>query len=500
MELKQDNLNSFANIKILHFRYFFVLIFCVSQVLLSQEVIRKGAHELQKEEFGKLENIQKESNTNKNEIISLNQGQVSTLNKIVFGFLPYWEQSNNAHSNIQYNLLSHLACFDFLVQLDASIDTPPGWPWVTEINAAHAAGTKVIMTVVNFGGTDTADAVAWELFTNTTKRDAFFANVKSRIQTDNLDGVNIDFEGLSSTHRGAELNAFMADLTSYIHAELPSKEVSFDGPAVNWGGWLIDGLVSSVDYLIVMAYDYIGANDGFSGPVSPLIHHTSTKRFVTRTIETGTYAVPTANNPEKLILAVPYYGQHWKTTSNVSESATTTYMGSTRFKNTITEADTYGGFIWNTDFEYPWYTWNDGTNWHQVWTDNEVSISKKFDLAIADNLGGVGVWALNYDGNRPELWDLINTKFGATASLSDDYIKDNTKVYPNPTKGVIILANSDNLKKSKVELFNFLGQSIMNINPKSESVNISHLDNGMYFLNIENNEGKKRTFKILKSN
>ena len=488
------------NFRMLNFKVLFVFVFLLSQVLLSQEVIKKGAHELQKEEFGKLENVHKESNTNKQEIISLNQSQANTLNKMVFGFLPYWEQSSNAHSNIQYNLLSHLACFDFLVQLDASIDTPSGWPWVTEINAAHAAGTKVIMTVVNFGGTDGADAVAWELFTNTAKRDTFFANVKSRIQTDNLDGVNIDFEGLTSAHRGVELNTFMSALTTYIHTELPGKEVSFDGPAVNWGGWLIDGLVNSVDYLIVMAYDYVGANDAFSGPVSPLTHHTPTKRFVTRTIETGTYAVPTANNPEKLILAVPYYGQHWKTTTNASESVTTAYVGSTRFKNTITEAETYGGFIWNSDFQYPWYTWNDGANWHQVWTDNELSISKKFDLAIADNLGGVGMWALNYDGNRPELWDLINTKFGATASLSDVNIKGNIKVYPNPTSSMVTLLNNGNLKLAQVELFNVLWQSIMKINPESKSIDLSYLGNGMYFLNIENEEGVKGTFKILKSN
>ncbi len=487
------------NKKISHFKVFFVFIFFASQVILPQEVIRKGAHELQKEEFGKLENVKKGYIANKDEIISLNQDQTNTLNKMVFGFLPYWEQSSNAHSNIQYNLLSHLACFDFLVQLDASIDTPSGWPWVTEINAAHAAGTKVIMTVVNFGGTDGADAVAWELFTNTTKRDTFFANVKSRIQADNLDGVNIDFEALTSAHRGAELNTFMAALTTYIHTELPGKEVSFCGPAVNWGGWLIDGLVNSVDYLIVMAYDYVGENDGFSGPVSPLTHHTTTKRFVTRTIETGTYAIPTANNPEKLILAVPYYGQHWKTTTNASESVTTAYVGSTRFKNTITEAETYGGFIWNSDFQSPWYTWYDGANWHQVWADNELSISKKFDLAIADNLGGVGMWALNYDGNRPELWDLINTKFGATAALSNINIKDNIKVYPNPTNGIVMLSNN-NLKLTQVELLTLFGQSIMKINPEDKYFDMSHLGNGMYFLNIESEEGDQGTFKILKSN
>jgi len=499
MEYKKVKI-SITNLVRLNFKVLFMLVLFSPHFFLAQEIIRKGAHELQKEEFGKIENIQKEANINKQEIIALKQNQTSTLNKMVFGFLPYWEQSNNAHSNIQYNLLSHIACFDFLVQLDASISTPAGWPWTTEINAAHTAGTKVIMTVVNFGGSDVADDVAWELFTNTSKRDLFFANVKNLILTYNLDGVNIDFEEITSAHRGAELNTFMAALTTYIHAQLPGKEVSFDGPAVNWGGWLIDGLVNSVDYLIVMAYNYIGANDGYSGPIAPLTHYDQTKRFVTRTIETGTYAVPTTNNPEKLILAVPYYGRHWKTVTNLSESETIASMGTTRYRDTAIEADSYGGFIWNSDFQYPWYRWNDGTNWHQVWADNTLSISKKFDLAIADNLGGVGMWALNYDGNRPELWDLINTKFGVTAAIGDINIKENIKVYPNPTNGIIMLSNTNNLKLAEVELFNVLGQSIMKINPKNNAIDMSHLGNGMYFLNIENEQGNKGTFKILKSN
>ena len=153
----------------------------------------------------------------------------------------------------------------------------------------------------------------------------------------------------------------------------------------------------------------------------------------------------------------------------------TAYVGSTRFKNTITEAETYGGFIWNSDFQYPWYTWNDGTSWHQVWTDNELSISKKFDLAIADNLGGVGMWALNYDGNRPELWELINTKFGATAALSDVNIKKSIKVYPNPTNGMLTLLNNNNLKLTQIELLNVLGQPVMKINPKNQSIDMSNL-------------------------
>ena len=275
--------------------------FLSSNIILSQEIVKKGIHELQAKEFGGAANRQINAAKNISDIIPLQSKNQASLSKKVFGFLPYWEQSAGAHNNIQYNLLTHIACFDFRVQLDAAISTPPGWPWTTEINAAHSVGTKVIMTVVNFGGTDGADAVAWELFTNTAKQNTFFTNVKNLIETYNLDGVNIDFEGMVSAHRGAELNTFMAKLTAYIHEELPGKEVSFDGPAVNWGGWIMNDLVDSVDYLIVMAYDYTSANSANAGPVAPLKHHTSWKRFITRTIETGTYKEPSTNHPEKLI-------------------------------------------------------------------------------------------------------------------------------------------------------------------------------------------------------
>ncbi len=475
-----------------------VLFLAISLSGVAQETFEKGAHQMQKEQFGAV-TINSKTQKKPGSILGLSKSKVSTLNKKVFGFLPYWEQSSGAHSNIRYDLLTHVACFDFLVQLDASISTPAGWPWTAEINAAHASGTKVVMTVVNFGGADGADAVAWELFTNNAKRDVFFANVKNIIQTYNLDGVNIDFEGMTSTHRGAELNTFMAELRTYIHNQLPGKEVSFCGPAVNWGGWVIDDLVNSVDYLIVMAYDYVGSSSANTGPVAPLTHHTSWKRYVKRTIETGTYKVPTTNNPEKLILAVPYYGQHWKTATNAPESTVLSYVGSTRYRNTITDANNNGGFIWNTDFESPWYRWNDGTDWNQVWADNELSISKKFDLAISNNLGGVGMWALNYDGNRPELWELINTKFAATASV-DNVLLQAITIYPNPTSNYIYLAKNKAVNLTRIEMFNILGESLLKTEGKQEPINIAHLANGLYILKVEDQLGRKASFKIVKSN
>jgi len=488
--------------KTFHLSLTFLITFLSVQFITSQEAIIKGTHERQMEEFGNIDKIISKSEASKESIISLQESQASTLNKMVFGFLPYWEQSSGANTNMQYDRLSHLACFNFLVQLDASVATPSGWPWTTEINAAHAAGTKVVMTVTNFGGADDANAVAEELITNVSKQATFFANIKSIIQAANLDGVNIDFEAMVSTTRDTDLNTFMAALTSYIHTELPGKEVSFDSPAVNWGGWDFDGLVNSVDYLIIMAYDYTSASSANSGPVAPLIHPVSWGKSVTYTLENaGTgYSSPVANYPEKLILAVPYYGQHWKTTSSTAEATTTSHVSSTRFRDTEDQALTNGGWLWSTDFEYPWYTWHDGASWNQVWTDNTQSIEDKFDLALAKNLGGVGMWALNYDGTKTAFWDLIETKFGVTASVEDVFLNKNIRIYPNPASSVIKISNSKSIDLNRIEILNVLGQEIMQINPENEFIDISYLSNGTYFLKIEDDRGNQGTFKILKSN
>lgn len=469
----------------------------LSTTSFSQEET-KGVHESQKEEFGKLDNTASQNRGSYDAIIPIQNRESNTLTKTVFGFLPYWEKTNGANDNLQYDKLSHLACFDFLVQLDASVDTPIGWPWTTEINAAHAEGVKVVMTVVNFGGADDANAVAEELITNTSKQATFFANIKSIIQAANLDGVNIDFEGMAGTTRDADLNIFMTVLTNYIHTELPGKEVSFDAPAVLWSGWIIDGLVASVDYVVIMAYDYISASSPNSGPVAPLIHPTSGVLSVTKTLEGSTfgYALPVANTPEKLVLAVPYYGRHWKTTSSAAEASTISSEGSTRLRDTEAEALTHGGWIWNTDFEYPWYRWHDGTNWNQVWSDNTQSIEAKFDLSIAKNLGGVGIWALNYDGALPEFWNLIGSKFNDTASV-DDFLSENLKVYPNPTNQFISFSSS--IELSKIEIYNVVGQKVLELNPTQNSFDLGNLSNGIYILKAEDSAGNLGSIKVIKS-
>ena len=192
--------------------YFFIsIVFFNYKDVYSQVEPDKGIHQEQREEFVIDENIVSKFDKSGKGIIPLQKNQVKALSKIVFGFLPDWEYNDGAHNNLHYDLLSHLAVFNFLASSSGNLTNPSGWPWTDVINASHTNGVKVILTVTNFGGSDAAADVAHTLMTNTTSKNNLFDKIKNTITTYQLDGVNIDFEGPQTADRGTPMNNFMKE-------------------------------------------------------------------------------------------------------------------------------------------------------------------------------------------------------------------------------------------------------------------------------------------------
>ena len=359
-----------------------------------------GIHKQEYEKYKSEEKIISKFSLDGEGIITLDTAKENNLNRSVFGYLPEWEYNNGAYNNLRYDLLSHIAAFAFPVSNTGAIDNPSAWPWTDVINKAHANGVKVIMVAINF----ISDEIH-QIISDSLAKANFINNAKNKINTYQLDGINIDFEGLSTADRGS-INNFMQDLTNSIHLAFPGKEVSFASPAVNWGGWDFSGLANSCDYLFVMGYDFFGSWSSTTGPVAPL---TGGSINVSNTINVQ-YGQVTQNFPEKLILGVPYYGAYWTTTTQNAGSPVTAFIKSPYFEVTQPGSENYG-IIWDNSYQTPWYRWNDG-KWNQVWFDNDSSLALKYNLAISKNLKGVGMWALGYDGTRQELWNLLSVKFG----------------------------------------------------------------------------------------
>jgi len=345
------------------------------------------------------------------------------LRREVFGFAPYWQLANAPNWN--YSLLSTVAYFGLDVNGDGNLNTTTaGWTaWnsqqlVTMINLAHQAGDRVVVVIKAFD-----NATINSIVTSPGATQTAITNTINAIASKSLDGVNVDFEGSSSPSfpniQGGFTN-FMTQLSSQVHQRWSSAMVSADtySGAASWDGGIfnIGALAPVVDAMFVMAYDMVFSNlPGQAGPNAPLNGWTYN--------DTTVVAQYLAKAPaSKVILGVPYYGYKWSTTSNQPYAAT----------RSGASADTYSGILddfacarvtrsWDATGESPWAFWFSpasgdpcGANynsWRELYYDDATSLGRKYDLVNGRGLLGTGVWALGYDGNAPELWQVLKQKF-----------------------------------------------------------------------------------------
>ena len=88
----------------------------------------------------------------------------------------------------------------------------------------------------------------------------------------------------------------------------------------------------------------------------------------------------------------------------------------------------------------------------------------------------------------------------ACAPLSIELIPDavpeyskEAKVYPNPAQNMLHVEGTG---LTEVEVFNIMGQSVLHVGENFETVDISHLQNGIYFVRLKTNDGEK-TVKLV---
>ena len=79
------------------------------------------------------------------------------------------------------------------------------------------------------------------------------------------------------------------------------------------------------------------------------------------------------------------------------------------------------------------------------------------------------------------------------------FSNNNIKVFPNPTSGVFIIELKDVYSDYYYNIFSIAGQSVGNgqLNQTKSIIEISHLKNGVYFVNIFSDK-YRQTFKLVK--
>ncbi|MEO0248266.1 MAG: glycosyl hydrolase family 18 protein [candidate division WOR-3 bacterium] len=316
------------------------------------------------------------------------------VDRTVYGFYPYW--MGTTYRSLDYDLLSHIAWFAVSVNSTGNIGTWNNWPggWAALVDSAHAHGVKVHMTATCFD----ADVIRSII----TSYKAYCSHVLVEAAlSGGADGINIDFEFPYSADSLLFLD-FIRILSDSCSAR--GLELGLCVGAVNWNGrFLVDRLAPLVDGIFIMGYGYFWSGSPTTGPVSPLTGYTYN---VTNSI---TYYVNYAGGPEKIIIGLPYYGYKWKAKGGNPGDSTLATGTAITYTNAKDESETYG-LLWHSYSQTPWYRYY-SSDWYQTWFDNDSSLDLKYDLAIDRNIQGVGIWALGYDGDKPELWYELEEHF-----------------------------------------------------------------------------------------
>lgn len=338
----------------------------------------------------------------------VNRKTTSSL-KRVLGFLPYW--NFKYEPAIRYDVLTDVAIFGLTAGKDGSIKTKDdqgykeaGWlaynstTCGTIIRKIHEKGGKAILVLEAFRNEDIES-----IMLSQNKQVKLIDQVLGIARQKNFNGINIDFEYVGDP--GAETrNAFSKFIHLFREKSREDFELSVDvyaDAAKTPRLWNLADIAGDLDQIIVMAYDFNRPSSDYSGPVAPLWE-----------IQESVAAIAEIVPNKKILLGVPYYGYEWPTYSQspISKTRAAGYLATyKRVKDLLNLPTSKSG--WDERSFTPFIISTESGQTTQIFYDDQLSLSLKYDLVNDADLGGIAIWALGYEGESDELWNLLKDKF-----------------------------------------------------------------------------------------
>jgi len=329
----------------------------------------------------------------------------------VFGWYPFWEEDE--HKLINYSLLSTLAYFSY--EVDPSTGKPKtihDWKTTPIVDSAKVHKLDMLLTITNFGRSNNK-----EFLTSKKARATLIKTLISLIQLRKAQGVSVDFEGVGRSEKD-DLTSFIAELNiglkraEALTACTENYKLYLSLPAVDAEAVFdVENLVPSVDTFVIMGYDYYGSFSKTAGPVAPL---ESGELWTKDNLENSVqYYKNKGVLGRDLLLALPFYGSVYETTSNKKGAAVSKFVGSKSYSYFAAKIDSTKALL-DVPSSTAWYSEENQTgngDFTQYWFDNYTALNHKLEFIKKDSLKGMGIWALGYDAGNHDLWGAIEHSF-----------------------------------------------------------------------------------------
>lgn len=284
----------------------------------------------------------------------------------------------------------------------------------------HKRGIKVVPFLANHWNAKAG-------INGLTNREKLARDIAAAIEKYNLDGVNVDIEGVGHAYKDVHTD-FVRRLRAYIPDH---KEVSV-AVAANPNGWTTGWhgfydykkLSEYASHLMIMAYD-----ESWEAPDSP-IGPVSSISFFERSIQ---YALNQGVSNDKIVVGLPFYGRMWKLDGPTLENRSITGMGlsSTRVQPLVSQFDGKITFDNKTQSSFATFTIPTGESAfvgstkltegnYVIWYDNEPSIKAKLRLPQKYGIKGTGSWALYHE--TPDTWNYYSAILNWSDTVETRYV------------------------------------------------------------------------------
>lgn len=258
------------------------------------------------------------------------------------------------------------------------------------VSIAHKNGLQVwgVFDDFNYELENSLSISDYNLLSSTVARRNLESNIIAKAVELGLDGINLDFEGLSSDC-GPYYAQFLKELSILTHKKGIILSVDSYVPFNFNEFYRIDVQGKVADYAIMMGYDehYHGSKD--PGSVASF-------DYVANGLDKMMASIPA----EKVINALPFYTIVWK-------------IDGTNITDSYLTLANQGEYIARLGVSYSWdestcqnyAEWTSGGATYQVWLEDEESIGAKLNAMNSRNIGGVAVWRLGY--GTSSVWNLV---------------------------------------------------------------------------------------------
>lgn len=261
---------------------------------------------------------------------------------------------------------------------------------IAYVNWAHGNGYQVWPMFTNSNMSETS-----KMLSDYKSRETVINQIVNYIKQYNLDGINIDFEGMYEADKDnfSRLLIEIRPRLNEIGAVLSVDVTAPDG-APEWSLCYDRYTIGKVaDYVMFMAYDQYGVSATKAGTTAG--HNwveANIKKFL------GQEEV----KAEKIILGIPFYTRVWKE-NNGNVTSNVVNIGNV---NNVIPSNAIK--TWDENLQQYYVEYKKGGATYKIWVEDEKSIEAKLDLVSKYNLGGAAYW--EYDRATNSIWNLIESK------------------------------------------------------------------------------------------